>query len=145
VFGPICQAVPSIVFCGLRSSMHSNRDVLAFLSLTNLAKYGDPSALQRAQEFFPGTPVGDLLDLAYETAKERNRNILLVASRVAPARKVSCWSQDGSHAQSILECGHTVRIKLSQIARPSRCRRCLKEENREIVRNFSGQAEHTTG
>lgn len=119
-------------------------DPKAFLALMHLArKGGTQEALQCAREYFPECSDAELAQLAGEAEEARNRALLAIAVKVPPTRKVTCWSQDGTSATAILECGHVARIRPNQTSRLARCRRCLDQENRDIVENLSGQIEHS--
>ena len=117
----------------------------AFLALMNLARKQTEETLSCARKHYPECTDEELLQLAGDAERQRNRDLLSIAVKVPPTRKVSCWSREGEVVTAILECGHVTRVRPNQTARVARCRRCLEEENRDIVENLSGQTELASG
>jgi len=117
----------------------NNEDAKAFLALTSLAKHQTSEAYTKAREAHPGLSDEELLGLALDTEERRNRALLGISVKIPPSRRISCWSQDGTTAKAILECGHEVRIHLNRTNRVARCRRCLELENYAILENVSGK------
>lgn len=112
--------------------MQTDIDPRAFLALMGLARKCNEDTLRCVRAYFPDRSDDEIVQLAREMEELRNRQILTVVTKIAPMRKVTCWSQD----TSILECGHVTKVKLSQTARTTRCRTCLVEDNRNIVKNL---------
>jgi hypothetical protein len=102
----------------------------AFLALMGLARKCDEDTLRNVRAYFPDLGDQDLVQLARDMKEERNRQILVVVTKIAPLRKVTCWSKESS----ILECGHVTKAKVGQRERASKCRTCLVGDNRNIVK-----------